>query len=144
MLSKPKYGWADITIGDWSDRCSYLTDVPFQLLEAMCRSCKNHEPVAAKFDAEGWEYTIIFDWLETHIITEKDGFELKTVEINRDDLAKELVEDIRANVNEWASWDDYGDMTKEERFNRTFKLIKLCNEIMKYIPSDDWKIVYVG
>ena len=83
MLSKPKYGWADITIGDWSDRCSYLTDVPFQLLEAMCRSCKNHEPVAAKFDAEGWEYTIIFDWLETHIIIEKDGFELNTKEIQK-------------------------------------------------------------
>ena len=142
MLSKPKYGWSTITIGDWNDRCSYLTDVPFQLLEAMYRSCKNHEPAAAKLDAEGWEYTIVFDWHETHIIIEKDDYELKTIKINRDDLAKELIEDIRTNINDWASWIDYGNMTKQVFGVRAFRLIELCNKIMKCIPSDDWKIVY--
>src|SRR5574344_1231695 len=107
MLSEPKYGWANISIGDWTDRCSYLTDVPFQLLEAMNESCKKHKPVAVEFDAEGWEYIIIFDWFKTHIITENDNFELKTIEVNRDNLAKELVDDILRNIDEWSSWNDY-------------------------------------
>lgn len=142
MLSKPKYGWSAITIGDWSDRCSYLTDVPFQLLEAMYDSCKNHKPTAAAFDAEGWDYTIVFDWLETHIIISKDSFELKTIEINRDELAKELVEDIRNNIDEWASWIDYGDMDEKGKQFRKERLLAMCNDLMVFVPSDDWKLVY--
>lgn len=142
MLSKPKYGWSTITIGDWSDRCSYLTDVPFQLLEAMCDSCKNHKPAAETFDAEGWDYTIIFDWLEIHIIISKDSFELKTIEINRDELAKELVEDIRNNIDEWASWIDYGDIDEKRKQLRKELLLATCDDLMVFIPSDDWKVVY--
>lgn len=141
MLSEPKYGWANISIGDWTDRCSYLTDVPFQLLEAMNESCKKHKPVAVEFDAEGWEYIIIFDWFKTHIITENDNFELKTIEVNRDNLAKELVDDILRNIDEWSSWNDYGDMTERGKMQRKIMLIGLCNDLMKNITSDDYRIV---
>ena len=34
MLDAPKLGWSKIHIGAWSDRCSYLDDVPMKLLEA--------------------------------------------------------------------------------------------------------------
>ena len=34
MLDTPKLGWSKIHIGTWSDRCSYLDDVPMKLLEA--------------------------------------------------------------------------------------------------------------
>ena len=34
MLDTPKYGWSHVSIGSWSDRCSYLDDVPMELLKA--------------------------------------------------------------------------------------------------------------
>lgn len=64
MLKEPKHGWSQITIGNWSDRCSYLDDVPFLLLEGMEGVCRTGNPVVAKFDAEGWEYLIVFDVYE--------------------------------------------------------------------------------
>lgn len=52
MLDAPKYGWNRITIGPWSDRCSYLNDVPLELLEAMKQFRTTHLPTPVKFDAE--------------------------------------------------------------------------------------------
>lgn len=72
MLSKPEHGWADITIGDWSDRCSYLDDVPIALLSEISCVLETHCPRVLKFDAEGWEYLIVFDDYETHIICRSD------------------------------------------------------------------------
>ena len=40
MLSTPNVGWSRITIGEWADRCSYLDDVPFMLLEAIAEAAK--------------------------------------------------------------------------------------------------------
>lgn len=34
MLSKPQFGWTDITIGDWTGKLSYIDDVPVVLLNA--------------------------------------------------------------------------------------------------------------
>ena len=68
MLKTPKYGWSEITIGDWHDRCSYLDDVPYRLLEAVDYTNRCGRPSSVKFDAEGWDYIIVFDQFETHII----------------------------------------------------------------------------
>ena len=35
MLKHDGAGWGHISIGDWSDRCSYLDDVPYALLDAV-------------------------------------------------------------------------------------------------------------
>ena len=40
MLDTPKLGWSKIHIWTWSDRCSYLDDVPMKLLEAFF--CTKH------------------------------------------------------------------------------------------------------
>lgn len=147
MLSTPKCGWSNITIGDWSDRCSYLTDVPFQLLEALEQSCREHKPVSAKFDAEGWEYIITFDWWHTHIVSdrapfdEENGFKYYSIEVNRDDLARELVEDIRRDIDGWSNW-DYGNMSEDEIDERKKDLLVLCDIVEKRLPSDDLVCVY--
>lgn len=136
MLAFPKYGWSEITIGDWSDRCSYLDDVPFLLLEGMEESIRTGNPVASKFDAEGYEYIVVFDKYETHIIREtEDGYALKTVDIILEKLAKELVQDIRNSIAEWSGWLDYGDMTNEEKQKRSKDLFKLCSIIEKQLEE---------
>ena len=145
MLSEPKHGWSAITIGNWTDRCSYLDDVPFLLLKGLEKSCRTHRPVAAKFDAEGWEYIIVFDWIESYIITDKCGKpQLISVPVGRDNIAKELVSDIRKNIDGWSAWIDYGDMPVDEREKRKKDLLMLCDILEKRIPSPDYKLIYRG
>lgn len=142
MLSKPVHGWATITIGSWSDRISYLDDAAFLLLDSMILSCKEHQPASVRFDAEGWDYIVIFDWLETHIIEQKNTNELISFNIHRDVLAKELVKDIQENIKDWAAFVDYGDMTEEDKADREKELLCKCKELLSLAPSDDMVMVY--
>ncbi len=132
MLSKPECGWSYITIGKWSDRCSYIDDVPFVILKGLEQSYKTYSPVSVKFDAEGWEYIIVFDWQETHIITDKNGeYALITVEIGIDELAKQATSDIRREIDDWSVWTDYGDMPDDEKNQRKKDLLALCDSLLK-------------
>lgn len=137
MLSKPKHGWSEITIGDWSDRCSYIDDVPFMLLEAMEESCRVNKPVAIKFDAEGWDYIIVFDQFETHIISTaphslkaQDSYSYYTIEVDRDELAKELIADTRRDIDEWCGF-YYEDETEDFISERKKDLLVLCDVLEK-------------
>lgn len=126
MLDKPKYGWSHITIGEWSDRCSYLDDVPYMLLEALEESCRTSKPVAVEFDAEGWNYIIIFNSFETHIISDKDDTYTHTcIEVDHRDLAHELIADIMENLDDWARW-SYYIMSEDEYEDRKKDLTVMC------------------
>ena len=134
MLSTPNVGWSRITIGEWSDRCSYLDDVPFMLLEAIEESCRINKPVSVKLDAEGWEDIIIFDQFETHIISNlTDTFIHYSVDIDRDELAKELTSDIRRDIDGWCKWFCYQDLTEDYISERKKDLLALCDIIEKRI-----------
>lgn len=138
MLKEPKHGWSQITIGNWSDRCSYLDDVPFLLLEGVEGVCRTGNPVAAKFDAEGWEYLIVFDVYETHIITETDnGYTLTTEDVRIKNLVEELVADIRRDLKAWSCWTDYGDMSDDEKSEREKDLAVLCDILEK---RKEWRV----
>ena len=137
MLSTPKYGWATIKIGDWHDRCSYLDDVPLLLLDCFEAITRENKPAAIKFDAEGYEYTIVFDWMYAHIITdcfENVGFTYTSIKIDVVDLAKELVNDIKNNIDEWVDFVPL-DLSDEERELRKNKLLCLCDFIERRIRN---------
>lgn len=136
MLDTPRHGWSTVKIGGWSEKCSYLEDVPFLLLESLEKACRTGNPAAAKFDAEGYDYIIVFDEHETHIITETDtGYELKTVETTPGELARELVADIRNDISGWSRWLDYGDMSDDELQERTKDLSVLCDILERRIQK---------
>ena len=129
MLRTPKYGWSKITIVDWEDRCSDLDDVPYRLLEAVDYTNRTHMPSSVKFDAEGWDYIIVFDMYETHIITcDKNGeWQYNTIEIFLRDLIVELLADIRKDLNAWSEW---GFMRGEDEIDERRKdLSAWCNVI---------------
>ena len=106
MLTKPEHGWSCIKIGNWNERCSYLDDVPYLLLDAMESACRTWTPHCVKLDAEGWEYIIVFDMYETHIISDNcdKWFVYTSVECDLNKLSLEMIEDIRNNINSWAAW----------------------------------------
>ena len=131
MLKTPWCGWSEIKIGDWHDRCSYLDDVPYRLLEAVDYTNRTGRPSAVKFDAEGGEYIIVFDEFETHIINYdfECQYHYYTIEINLKDLIKELIADIRRDLIAWSEWGyDINDYEAEER---KADLDAWCNVIEK-------------
>ena len=121
MLINPHAGWVNIRIGEFEDRASYLTDVPIDILDALIESYKEHKPATIEFDAEGWEYIIVINTYETHIIdypyrtdeeylnSENDKQVLTAVEISIDAIAKEFISDIERDYDKWIHWMYYDD-----------------------------------
>ena len=129
MLQTPKYGWSKITIGDWEDRCSYLDDVPYRLLEAVDYTNRTHRTSSVKFDAEGYEYIIVFDMYETHIISNdiNGKWQYRTINICLPGIISDLLDDIREDLDEWSAW-GY-DMSEDEIEERHKDLSAWCNVI---------------
>lgn len=129
MLKTPSCGWSEITIGDWHDRCSYLDDVPYILLEAVDHTNRCGRPSSVEFDAEGYKYIVVFNVYETHIICDNfDGeYNLHTIEINLKDLIRELLADIRRDIDAWSKW--YCDISEYEAEERKLDLDAWCNVI---------------
>lgn len=142
MLDKPEHGWSRITIGDWSERCSYLDDVPIELLNAFISTISYKTPSFVRFDAEGWEYLIVFSVNSVEIFTEEpnDGYynspiyRYKYVPIELKELASELLSDIRQNLGAWGLWDtnisDKG-FCEWTRAVRETNLMILCSKLEK-------------
>lgn len=146
MLKAPYAGWTTIKIGDWSDRASYLTDVPMDILDAFINSYNYWQPAVIKFDAEGWEYTVVIDDYETYIIDYLhndegdylDSFEanptLTIIKVKKKNLAKEVLNDIKSNFNSWVEWcSDDGDPEEIKKYEYILhnKVQKLEKTIIK-------------
>ena len=89
-----------------------------------------------KFDAEGYEYIIVFDWRETHIISNNSdvGFNYASVKVDIKTLAEELVNDIRNDLNEWVDF-AYRDLSDKERESLTNEFLRLCDLIERRIKN---------
>ena len=52
MLTKPKHGWTNLQIGDFTERVSYLTDISNDCLDAFIYALHTGNPAVIFFDAE--------------------------------------------------------------------------------------------
>ena len=146
MLTKPKYGWTSIKIKDFECRASYLTWVPIDCLEAMIRAIEERLDFLCTFDAEGWEFKVISDDYRTYIINEAEyPSKLTQIEdIDKFDLAKELIDDIESNIEDWYDFpgfhipenedDEFDDTEDYNKYKKELdslleKLKKLINKV---------------
>lgn len=129
MLEKPVHGWSSISIASWSDRCSYLDDVPVILFEALEQAVATGRPIAVEFDAEGHEYTVVFSPYVTFIITETDeGYRLIVCEDSRpNNLLRELAGDVRRDIDDWVVW-GYEDLNEVQMSERRAMLLAHCDK----------------
>lgn len=135
MLSKPEHGWTDITIGTFTERASYLDDIPVICLKAMIVAYQNPSiPFCVNFDAEGWEYTVVSNWHETHVFTNKnDPEELFLFNVSCSQLANELVKDIEDDLDGWVMWDCLCPEDYPERFQKiSGLLVDLKSEMRRH------------
>lgn len=119
MLAKPKYGWSALTLTDvngveCSFRMSYLDDVPSMLLDQLIWGLTRQIDVALSFEAEGWDHRwIITDYL-IYVIEDKDEPVLYEFEIRKEDFARQILMDLKANFKDWADWDALAEYRKPE------------------------------
>ena len=145
MLGKPKFGWTQISVGNHAiGYASYLDDVPDLMLRAFIDYLKDKKNFMVTFDAEGYEFGI-FSFAEdlytadngtrdgtlraTLVRSEEIGLEQYAgLDAMVRKLAKEAVDDVRKNIEDWVTWLPEADEFSEERkaFRRKSLLVK-CN-----------------
>ena len=131
MLPPPQCGWSELHMGTWSDRLSYLDDPAFDLLWAVERVLRTSQPSAVKFDAEGHEYTIVFDRYDQFIITGGDTFTLTHVDMKLEDVAAGLARDIRKDIDRWAAFPVRVEVNPKEIEDRQVTLENLLSIVEK-------------
>ena len=104
-FSNLKYGWADLTIGEFTCRCNYIQDVPMVILNAYAEF-KERGYCVITIDSEGYENEIIITELGIHILTYKDKIYYYNLnnQLDQNVLLNDLFTDIVDNIDEWADW----------------------------------------
>lgn len=123
MLTKPDCGWTTVTLGDFADRASYLTNVPDELLHALIYGIETYSPTSVQFDAEGWDYTITFRPLETYVVRVKEVPELFVIDMGIYEVAREVLADIEGDLDAWVQWDE--DFYCKNKISLVEKILRL-------------------
>ena len=128
MLSKPQFGWTDITIGDWTGRLSYIDDVPMILLNAL------REPTSrVHFNTEGGDIYIFFTEEMTYVVNDNEGTgepDLYVENINRVENAYSLYVNIVNHIKEWSEW---GQDSDEENPDKIAELLSNADSLYNSI-----------
>lgn len=131
MLSIPKAGWCELTIGKFKGTPSYLTDVPADLLTAFIDYYKRGIS-AAFFDEEGTEFNLLLSDYSVyiiHITYEGNPILHYFPNANIDNLAKELIADIKSNIDAWAYFS--ASCSRCLKWQSKDKLLTLIDELQK-------------
>lgn len=112
MFSTPKNGWVDITIGNWSDRASYLTNPHLDFLDAFVDILTTKVTTSVFCDAEGWIYNVVLNDYIVYIVTDKEDVSVCSCDVNMHKLVREACDDISRDIDAWSMW-SYLDDTPE-------------------------------
>lgn len=129
MFSTPECGWTNITLGDFTSRASYLTDIPLDLLNALISAYRHGTMPAVDFDAEGWGFTVVASMYsqKVYIILDKEETpELFTVDMTMNEFVNEVNKDIATYLHEWTLFDHDVTDTEEYSLRRAEIWSKLC------------------
>jgi len=123
MLTKPQYGWTNLQFDNFSERASYLTDVPKDCLDAFIYALQTNNTAIVYFDAEGYEFHLVSSYYRSYIIVDNYDNKVKTYTIDKNiiKLAKELIDDIENYFEDWLNWECYNDGEYTETNRKVFK-----------------------
>lgn len=136
MFSKPKGGWVDINIGDYTLNGSYITDIPMNFLDSLISSLKSNLPVSVFIDEEGVENIICAYFNEVFIIVKNgDVVEYKKIDMDFNLFRKDIINGIEKYLNEWINWNMIDDVealkNRENELNTKLSIAK--ESFKKYI-----------
>lgn len=133
MLAKPLHGWTNVSIGDFKERASYLTDIPNDCLDAFIYAVNKNLPVVVYFDAEGYDYLLVACCFESYIVTTKEKLEVLQFDVGLIGLANELINDIKKHIDEWSNWLSYRNHTKREIRKNKRVLMKKITKLQRIL-----------
>lgn len=137
MFGKPVVGWVEITIGELQLSGSYLTDIPYDALQACMHSIKNNAPFTLYIDEEGTTDFIVSYYNSTYVIRESDEIEYYSCNKDFRELIKEIIEDIERDFSEWIIEFTYLDK-EEECYKKWVKQLKgLLKDVKELIKNKD-------
>lgn len=130
-LEKPRHGWSQLHIVDWHGDLSYVGDPASELLEAVNNVLVKSKPYAVRLDAEDYEYWVVFDLFDIHVICESgSGYELHSFKITINEAANALVEQIDTDFDEWAAFPCY--LTTDEERQRHRNQLDMLLGLVRY------------
>lgn len=137
MLSKPLYGWTDITVGNFIGRGSHIQDIPILFLEAFLRALAHNIPAEIEVDEEGSTF-IMQSYHSTTITAFRNEQETFFIDADATALAAELLNDLRNNWNDWLEWPAEIRLSSEKEKpallkSRNIQLTRLSRELEKYL-----------
>lgn len=135
MLSNPKAGWCELEIGNFKGTPSYLTDVPVDLLTAFINYYKNGIG-AVLFDEEGSEFNLLLSNYSAYIIyvdCENKSILYEFPDIDIDNLAKELITDIKSNIDSWANF--YASSSSCMFWSNKLTLMSLVSDLEELVNN---------
>ena len=102
------------------------------LLETIIKSYEEPTIQSVEFDAEGYEWKLVFDGEKVTIIPEKDETEITNLDVSKKDIAKGIIDDIRHDVRDWVNF-VYWDLDEAAQKEREDELLTLCKQLEKLI-----------
>lgn len=108
ILSVPKHGWSSFQLGDFIGQLSYIDDVPFLLLHAIERYCKNNT-TSMEFNEEGSEFQIFVTSHDICILTQRDKCVAYFYECDAKAFFNQIMHDIQNNIILWAAFAVFED-----------------------------------
>lgn len=124
VLEKPNCGWCHFHLENFQGTCSYITDVPGNVLDAILYYL-DHRTASVNMDEEGSKFTVVINEYKTIIIAERADTEIHTIEIDATDLIQRMLYDIKTNLIDFAEFnldEECGYLITEEKTRLTQKI----------------------
>ena len=132
MLSKPKHGWRDFSLGESRYSLSYLSNIPFEWLERAIFGLETLLPFEVYGYCEPGKMVCTVDFSECRIFFEndkraKDGSFCETIPMNMLDFCQKLHKDISDHIDDWQKWSSSYHVAKKDLQSQLDRLRKLIS-----------------
>lgn len=136
MLSRPRNGWCILSVSGWQDMASYIEDVPVKLLDGVERVMLDGTVVHIDLDGEDREYLLRLSPEQISVTTCYPGEEVvtRTFNLNIEDIARELIRDVRVCLEDWVDWPPGSERPGFDRAARRNMLAAYCDVIERLLP----------
>lgn len=103
MISKPHAGWCTFSLEDFTGTPSYLTDVPFDILEGLLSfwNGKKGTVVDVNFDEEGKEFSLHIERGNSYITMDDEKRTHIYIKDTPEELTSEIIRDLNGNERLW-------------------------------------------
>lgn len=130
-LNKPSNGWVSLQIEGFSCVASYVTNIPFDIMKASIIALKEDVPFCLFLHLEANGVVKIYSDDVTYIIHENSSIHFFSLDIIKEELIDSLVKQIKKDIDDWASFEEFEDPDYEIIKKNKKELLEKIEEIEK-------------